>query len=165
MSTYRNKYVVSRFEQGKSQEFLLVKPRAVSHSVRSDFETNCVRTNVAKIFVVCGMSLKYPNLQTLNTLLLSILLDPFPRCVISARCNETVCTQTIPGKIRQIATLARLISVIIYPDLSIGNYCVFYSPCHPQDSEQGQEWARVPVSMSGVSYEVVSSQTGDCEPV
>ena len=87
--------------------------------------------NARFVFVGCsspwpGMSLKYPNLQTLNTLLLSILLNPFPRCVISARRNETVCTQTIPGKIRQIATLARLISVIIYPELSIGNYCVFY---------------------------------------
>ena len=71
-----------------------------------------------------GMSLKYPNLQTLNTFLLSFLLNPFPKCVISNGRNEAVCTQTIPGKIRQIATLAQLISVIIFPEVSIGNYCV-----------------------------------------
>ena len=93
----------------------------------------------------------------LNTLLSSKLLNPFPRCVISAGRNETVCTQTIPGKIRQIATLARLISVIIYPGVSIGDYCVGLPSFPPTRQRTGQECS-VPWTMSGVSYEVVSSQ-------
>ena len=101
---------------------------------------------------------KSPDTKQLNTLLLSvILLNPFPRCVIIAARNETVCTQTIPGKIRQIATLARLISVIIYPEVSIGNYCVGLHSFPPTRQRTGQECS-VPVTMSGVSYEVVSSQ-------
>lgn len=103
---------------------------------------------------------KSPDTKQLNTLLLPvILLNPFPRRVISAARNETVCTQTIPGKIGQIATLARLISVIIYPEVSIGNYCVGLHSFPPTRQRTGQECS-VPSrdNMSGVSYEVVSSQ-------